>query len=120
MATESGRITSVREPILTIRLADDVTVECVVDTGFSGALMLPREIIERSSAPIIGKETFQLVSGRFIVASLALVEMDWLGQRQLVRGVISDGPDALIGTELLDRKRLVIDYIRDQVTLTTD
>jgi len=60
MATESGRITSAREPILTIRLADDVTVECVVDTGFTGALMLPREIIERSSVPIIGKKRFNL------------------------------------------------------------
>jgi len=118
MATESGRITSVREPILTIRLADDMTVECVVDTGFSGALMLPREIIDRSSVPIIGKETF--VSGRFIVASLALVEIDWLGQRRIARAVISDGVDALIGAELLDGNRLVVDYIRDQVMLTTD
>ncbi|HBB94289.1 MAG TPA: hypothetical protein DC054_02765 [Blastocatellia bacterium] len=99
MATESGRITPAREPILTIRLADDVTVECVVDTGFTGALMLPREIIERSSVPIIGKATFQLVSGRFIVASLALVEIDWLGQQRIVRAVISDGVDALIGAE---------------------
>ena len=120
MATESGRITSAREPILTIRVADDVTVECVVDTGFTGALMLPREIIERSSVPIIGKETFQLVSGRFIVASLALVEIDWLGQPRIVRVVISDGVDALIGAELLDGNCLTVDYIRNQVTLTTD
>ena len=120
MATESGRITSAREPILTVCLPDDVKVECVVDTGFTGALMLPREIIERSSVPIIGKETFQLVSGRFIVASLALVEIDWLGQRRSVRVVISDGVDALIGAELLDGNCLIVDYIRNQVTLTTD
>ena len=120
MATESGKITSAREPILTVRLPDDVTAECVVDTGFTGALMLPREIIERSSVPIIGKETFQLVSGRFIVASLALVEIDWLGQRRIVRVVISDGVDALIGAELLDGNRLIVDYIRNHVTLTTD
>lgn len=120
MATESGRINSAREPILTIRLADDVTVECVVDTGFTGALMLPREIIERSSVPIIGKETFQLVSGRFIVASLALVEIDLLAQRRIVRAVISDGVDALIGAELMDGNRLLIDYVRDEVTLATD
>ena|SRR5438132_14369669 len=94
-------------------------MECVVDTGFSGALMLPREIIEGSSIPIIGKEKFELVSGRFIVASLALIEIDWLNQRKLVRAVISDGADALIGTELLDGSRLVVDYILDQVTLTT-
>lgn len=120
MASTSGKITSAREPILAIRLAGDVTVQCVVDTGFTGALMLPREIIERSSVPIIGKETFQLVSGRSIVASLALVEIDWMGQQQLVRALISDGSDALIGAELLDGNRLVVDYISDQVTLTNE
>jgi len=120
MASTSGKITSAREPILTVRLASDVTVQCVVDTGFTGALMLPREIIERSSVPIIGKQTFQLVSGRSIIASVALVEIDWLGQQQLVRAVISDGSDALIGAELLDGNRLVVDYISDQVTLTTE
>jgi clan AA aspartic protease len=115
MASTSGKITSAREPIL-VRLAGDVTVECVVDTGFTGAMMLPREIIERSGVPIIGKEIFQLVSGRSIVASLALIEIDWLGKQQLVRAVISEGSDALIGAELLDGSRLLVDYIADQVT----
>ena len=59
MASTSGKINTAREPILTVRLATDVTFPCVVDTGFTGALMLPREIIERSNVPIIGKETFQ-------------------------------------------------------------
>lgn len=120
MASTSGKITSAREPILTVRLAGDLTVECVVDTGFTGAMMLPREIIERSSIPIIGKETFQLVSGRSIVASLALIEIDWLSHQQLARAVISEGSDSLIGAELLDGSRLVVNYITDQVTLTTD
>jgi len=34
--------------------------------------------------------------------------------------VISDGSDALIGAELLDGNRLVVDYVNDQVTLTTE
>ncbi|HEV8587583.1 MAG TPA: hypothetical protein VGQ72_01810 [Pyrinomonadaceae bacterium] len=119
MATESGRITSAREPILTVRLIDNGTVDCVVDTGFTGALMLPRQIIERAEASVIGKETFQLVSGHIIVASLALIEIDWLGQRRFVRALLSDNSDALIGSELLDGNRLVIDYNLDEVKLMT-
>jgi len=46
--------------------------------------------------------------------------IDWLGQRRSVRVVISDGVDALIGAELLDGNCLIVDYIRNQVTLTTD
>lgn len=120
MATEFGSINFAREPILPVRLADDVLVECIVDTGFSGALMLPREIIERLSISIIGKETFELVSGQFIVASLALIEIDWLNERRPVRVVISDGSDLLIGNELLDGNRLIIDYILNRVMWTND
>ncbi|MGZ8842422.1 MAG: hypothetical protein ACXW18_02090 [Pyrinomonadaceae bacterium] len=120
MATEFGSITFAREPILPVHLADDVIVECVVDTGFSGALMLPREIIERLSIPIVGKETFELVSGQFIVASLALVEIDRLGRRRPVRVVISDGSDLLIVNELLDGNRRISDYVLNRVTLTND
>jgi clan AA aspartic protease len=120
MASTSGKTNSAREPILTVRLTGNATVDWVVDTGFTGALMLRREIIESSNVPIIGKETFQLVSGRSIVASLALIEIDWLGKHQIVRAVISEDSDALIGTELLDGSRLVLDYLTNQVTLTQD
>ena len=120
MASTSGKINSAREPILTVHLASDATVPCVVDTGFTGALMFPREIIKRSNVPIIGKETFQLVSGRFIVANLALIQIDWLGQQRLVRVVISDGSDAPLRAELLDGNRLVVDYVRNEVTVTTE
>jgi len=120
MAVESGRITSIREPVLPVRLANTVTVECVVDTGFSGALMLPRNIVSDLNIPFVGKETFELVSGHFFTASLALAEIDWLDQRRPVRIVISEGSDLLIGTEMLDGNRLVIDFINDQVMLTND
>ena len=119
MATEIGSINRNREPVIAVRISENIAVDCVVDTGFSGALMLPNEIIGRSKIRLIGKERFQLVSGNSIIASLALLEVDWLGQKRLVRVVISEGSDALIGAELLDRSRLVIDYLTDQVTLTS-
>lgn len=120
MATETGSVNQSREPIIPIRLSEALSIDCVVDTGFSGALMLPQRIVESLGVPIIGKETFQLVFGNSIVASLALVEIGWLGQQRLVRVIVSKGSDALIGAELLDRNRLVIDYMIDRVTLMTN
>jgi clan AA aspartic protease len=120
MATEIGSITHSREPIIPLRLSNDLVVECVVDTGFSGGLMLPAETLGRLGIPIIGKETFELVSGQFLVASLALMEIQWLGERRLVRVVVSEGYDSLIGTELLDGNRLVINYVENTVTLTDE
>ena len=120
MAIESGRITHIREAVLPVRLAENLTVDCIVDTGFSGALMLPRDIVSGLSIPLLGRETFELVSGQFFTANLALAQIDWLGQKRPLRIVISEGSDALIGTEMLDGNRLVIDYINNRVTLTND
>ncbi|HYX29706.1 MAG TPA: hypothetical protein VE863_14160 [Pyrinomonadaceae bacterium] len=118
MATETGSITRTSEPVIPVRFSDNLLIDCVVDTGFSGGLMLPAETLASLSIPIIGKETFQLVSGHFLVASLALGEIEWLGQRRFVRVVISDTSDALIGAELLDGNRLVIDYAANTVVIT--
>lgn len=120
MATEIGSITHAREPVIPLRLSNDLIVECVVDTGFSAGLMLPAETLGRLGIPIIGKETFELVSGQFLVASLALMEIQWLGERRTVRVVVSEGYDSLIGTELLDGNRLVINYVANTVILTDE
>ena len=81
MATETGSITTTREPIIPVRLSENLSVDCVIDTGFSGGLMLPIETLTSLRVPIIGQERFELVSGSFIVASVALAEISWLGER---------------------------------------
>jgi clan AA aspartic protease len=120
MAVESGRVTSTREPVVSVRLNDAVAVECLVDTGFTGALMLPRKIVGDLGIPLVGREVFEMVGQRFFTASIALAEIDWLGQRRTFRVVISEGMDYLIGTEMLDGNRLFVDYINDRVIITND
>ena len=82
--------------------------------------MLPAEVVSQSGAFVIGRQKFQLVSDRSIVASVAPVDIDWLDQRRMVRVLISEDLDALIGAELLDGNRLVVDYVSDEVTLTSE
>ena len=120
MAIETGSINQLREPIITIRLSDDLFVDYVVDTGFSGGLMLPAETLKRAKISRVGKETVELVSGHFFIANIALVEIEWLSARRFVRVVISETHDALIGAELLDGNRLSIDYIANTVLLTDE
>lgn len=118
MAVESGRVTSTREPVISVRLNDAVAVECLVDTGFTGALMLPRELIGDLGIPLVGREVFEMVGQRFFTASIALTEIEWLDRRRVFRVVISEGMDSLIGTEMLDGNRLFVDYINDKVIVT--
>jgi|SRR5712691_7130992 len=120
MATETGRVSNAREPLLSVRLGGRLTVECLVDTGFSGALMLPGQIVSDLAIPIIGREVFEMVGGRFFSAAIALAEFDWLGQRQAARVVVSDGSDSLLGAEMLDGRRLIIDYLNNTVILTDE
>lgn len=118
MAEETGRVTATREALLRLQLAAGETVECLVDTGFTGALVLPQSLVTRLSLSIVGRELFEMVGGQRFVASVALAEIEWLGQIRTVRVIVSE--DTLLGTELLERTRLTVDYRGYTVTVSDE
>jgi clan AA aspartic protease len=109
MAKETGRVTATREALLRLRLSAGETVECLVDTGFTGALVLPQALVARLNLLIVGREVFEMVGGRQFNASVAFADIEWLGETRTVRVIFSE--DTLLGTELLDGTQLTIDYI---------
>lgn len=109
MVEETGRVTAAREAILRLWLTAGEAVECLVDTGFTGALVLPQSLVTRLGIPIVGREVFEIVGGRQFVAGVALAEVEWPGATRTVRVIVSE--DTLLSTELLDSTKLVIDYI---------
>lgn len=46
-----------------LRFRDGAAIECVVDTGFDGALMLPRAFVSQIQVAVIGELTFEMVGG---------------------------------------------------------
>ena len=110
MALESGRVNSYREALVLVRLGDDAVIECVVDTGFDGGLMLPRALVSQIQIPIVGELTFEMVGGAKMSAKIGLIDIRWLGELREVEVIVSEGDDALIGTELLIATTLIIDY----------
>ncbi len=117
MAVEKGRVNEVLEACVTIQFANGGAIECVIDTGFSGALMLPQKLVAQLDARQVGTEWFTLVGGREIEAGIFVVEAYWFGELRNIQAVISETDDALIGTELLEAKVLVIDYISSEVEI---
>jgi clan AA aspartic protease len=115
MAKETGRVTASREALLHLKLSAGETVECLVDTGFTGALVLPQALVTKFNLPIVGREVFEMVGGRQFIASVAFADIEWLGETRTVRVIVSE--DALLGTELLDGTRLTVDYIAYTVTV---
>jgi clan AA aspartic protease len=119
MALESGRVNSYRDALVLVRLGDGAAIECVVDTGFDGGLMLPRAFVSQIQIPIIGELTFEMVGGTKMSADIGLTEIKWLGELREVEVIISEGDDALIGTELLIATTLNIDYSTSSLAIST-
>jgi clan AA aspartic protease len=119
MALESGRVNSYREALVLVHLGDGAAIECVVDTGFDGGLMLPRAFFSQIQIPIIGELTFEMVGGAKMSAKIGLTDIQWLGELREVEVIVSEGDDALIGTELLIATTLTIDYSSSNLTIST-
>jgi clan AA aspartic protease len=118
MPQESGSVNALREAIVEIRFAGGQKFECVVDTGFDGALILPASVAIRFGLSIVARLVFELVGGARMSADVALGEIEWLGQRRTVEVILSEGDDALIGTEMFEGAKLIVDYGRRVVTIS--
>ncbi|MDQ3133061.1 MAG: hypothetical protein M3Q99_20205 [Acidobacteriota bacterium] len=101
-----------------ISLTNGSTVNCLLDTGFNGALMFPRSFAEANSIKITGSETFTAAEETVFTADIGIAEIDWLDDDFLIRIIISDSNDALIGVEMLVDTILEIDYINSTVKIT--
>ncbi|MBC8031939.1 MAG: hypothetical protein H7Z16_17785 [Pyrinomonadaceae bacterium] len=119
MALESGRVNSYREALVQVRLRDGATIDCVLDTGFDGGLMLPRWFVAQIQIPIVGELTFEMVAGARMSAEVGLTDIDWLGSLRQVEVIVSESDDALIGTELLIATTLIIDYTSSSLAIST-
>ena len=71
MAVASGSVRGDREAIMRVSLAAGETVGCVIDTGFSGHLVLPRSVVSRLGLVVIGREMFEMVANHILTADLA-------------------------------------------------
>ncbi|MEJ7575924.1 MAG: hypothetical protein WKF74_02845 [Pyrinomonadaceae bacterium] len=120
MAHESGSVTGTREAVLRVRFDGGEIVECAIDTGFNGHLVLPRSVVSHLGLPVIGREIFETVSENFITADLAEANIAWLGQVRTVEVIVSEGEDSLLGTGLLDGTRLTINYVTHTVTISDE
>ena len=90
---------------------DGKNVEVLIDTGFSGGLILPIEVAEDLSLDFEGFEEFSTATGQALIVATYSKEIDWVNQ--LIRVAISVSPEineALLGGWMLRNCLLTIDY----------
>jgi clan AA aspartic protease len=87
----------------------DVEIECVVDTGFEGALTLPPDIVAALSLPYLTRISANLADDSNVMTRLHLVTIIWHGvEREVI--VLAMGRRPLIGTALIEDYHLSVDF----------
>jgi predicted aspartyl protease len=102
---------------------DDVLV--LLDTGFNGELLVTAEAaamfgIDRK----LGDTKIELGDGRLSVVRDCFSWIEWLGERRLVRMLISsswmphvDSPQGLLGTGLLNPHLMLLDFAKRTIEI---
>ena len=93
-------------------------VECVVDTGFTGWLTLPPDIIRQFGLEYVGRRRVNLADGRRRRVRLYRAFIHW-GGTALPRLIHQSAGNPLVGMGLLAGNRLVVEIIAGgDVTVT--
>ncbi len=118
MAEEKGVVNNYLEAVLQIRLTNGATIECVLDTGFNGWLLLPRKFVEANSLLFVGREEVVMVEEISTEIDTAAAEVNWMDSDLSIHIFVSETDEALIGVEMLVDSILEVDYKNQTVKIT--
>jgi clan AA aspartic protease len=88
-----------------------------IDTGFTGDLVVPRQLLSALGSQPTSTATGILADGSQVVLDRYSCLIDWFGQVRPIEVVANDGAFPLLGVGLLNGHQLSIDYLAGMVTL---
>lgn len=118
MFQSAGSVNEKLQAIVRVELANGASFECLLDTGFQGTLVVPRNVAEENSLTITGREAFIGAENSDIEFDTAIAEINWLGETFSLPVLVSESTEALIGVEMLIDTILEIDYINGTIKIT--
>lgn len=104
-----GVISAEGVPVILIALAG-TSWPAIIDTGFNGDVELPVSLQPYVNARFLCRNRSLLAAGQVIEEDSYLVDFPFDGQTELVEASFNPGGDVLIGTHLLRRYHLTIDF----------
>jgi clan AA aspartic protease len=93
------------------------SIEAWVDTGFTGDLVLPQNVIDQLHLPKSGSVDAILADGSTTELSTYTCLIAWFGKERRLEVVANDGEHVLLGIGLLLAKELRIDYRNPRLSL---
>ena len=118
MAQEKGFVNENLEAVLNIELSNGSTIDCVLDTGFNGTLIVPREFTDRNAIIPFSRVQVDLVEDKTAEIDVASTEVKWFAGEISINILISETGEALLGTQMLVDSILEIDYKNRSVKIT--
>jgi clan AA aspartic protease len=116
-----GYVDESRQPWIHLALVGHqgqlIEFEAVIDTGFDGALCLPRLLAGQTALQEVGTQRVELADGSQHVEQLFLGEVLFDGARLWVDISLTQGAEALLGTGLLQEYQLEIRFRSRTVVL---
>ena len=111
-----GKIRAEQEAVIELEIVGSnhsEKVEVVIDTGFTGFLMLPINLINRLRLQLIGNRRAILGDGSPVSFNLYLARVVWHGETHEVPTLGARHDGALLGMSMLSGSRAVLEVIPD-------
>ena len=88
-----------------------------IDTAFDGHLVFPRSLVEKLGLDPLVETDAILANGKTIPLETFLCHLDWFGSVVPLQVIATGARLPLLGTGLLDKRVLHVDYVKKQLTL---
>ncbi len=110
-----GKVTTDLETVIELEVGGTnqwEKIECLVDTGFSGYLALPSELIEILLLPKIDDQEVLLGDGTVVALEKYLAKVLWHGEEHSISVLRTEG-ESIAGMLLLFGSRVIFDVIEN-------
>ncbi len=110
-----GKVTSDLETIIELEIGGSnqwEKIECIVDTGFSGYLALPSNLIDYLKLPKIDDQEVRLGDGTVVSLAKYIAKVLWHEEERSVSVLCTDG-GSIAGMFLLFGSRVILDVIEN-------
>jgi len=87
-----------------------IPLETVIDTGFNDEFCLPKEYFDECDLTFYGTDRYMLANGSIVTEDIYYGEIVIDNQPITVLLSLTDDDEALIGTRLLDKKIVILNF----------
>ena len=114
----SGNVTAERDAVVRLEVLGtedpetSAEVEVVLDTGFTGHLTLPPEVVGELGLPLLGSRNSVLADGGRVALNVYRAQVLWDGRRRSVEDLATGG-GALAGMSLIWGHRVNLSATED-------